>query len=130
MKLFAAICGLAALTTAVVNFRILRRFDAMYADLGAELPAITRSLLASHGALPTALLAASALVALVGILRKSSQWMVAGGIACIVMMLGAATIIPSALTAPLSKLLSRDHPPAVRPPVEAGPERADDSIED
>ncbi len=130
MKLFASICGVAALTTAAVNFQILRKFEAMYADLGAELPAITRFLLSTHGALPTALLAASAMVVLVGILRKSNRWMLAGGIACIVMMLGAATVIPFALMVPLSKLLSKDHPPAVPPAVEAGPERADDSIED
>ena len=128
MKLVASICGVAALMTAAVNFRILRNFEAMYAQLETPLPAITRCLLWSKGALPTGLLAASAVVVLVGILRKSNRWMLAGGIASIVMMLGSATVVPFALMIPLSKLLTQDHPPAV-PPVPVT-ERAGDSIAD
>ena len=108
MKLFAVVCGIASLMTAAINHRILVRFDAMYANLAEEpLPAVTRALLWKGGALPTGLLLASSVIVLVGLLRKSNRWMLAGGIAALVFMLGAATIVPAALMTPVGRMIQK-----------------------
>ena len=119
MKLFASICGVASLMTAAVNFGILRKFGVVYAGADFELPLATRCILWNGGLLPTALLVASAVAVLAGILRKNNRWMLVGGIAGILMLLGAATIVPAALLVPMGKMLTRGHPPAV-PPAPGG----------
>ena len=104
MKLFAAICGTAALVTAGVSYYILSRFDAMYDHLETPLPALTRALLWKSGTVPTALLLANAVIVFAGLQRKNNRLMVAGGVSTILLMLGAATVIPSALLLPLEKV--------------------------
>jgi hypothetical protein len=113
MKLFATICAVASLMTAAVNFGILRKFGAMYAGAETELPTVTRIVVWSGGALPTGLLVASALAVFAGLARQDKRLMVTGGIAGILMMLAAATVVPAALLIPMGKWLTEGHPPAL-----------------
>ena len=105
MKLFAPICGTAGLMTAAINHRILSLFNASYGELETPLPALTRALLWNDGIVYTGLLLVSALVVFGGLWRKNRQVMLGGGIATLVLILGAATLVPAALMHPLEKLL-------------------------
>jgi hypothetical protein len=129
MKLFAAICGTAALVTAALNHRILSRFDAMYGELGTPLPALTRTLLWKGGIVSTGLLIISAIVVFAGLLRKNNRLIWAGGVSAIALMLGAATIVPAALMLPLEKVLHEGDTGVPRPQPAPTPAK-DDSIRD
>ncbi|MCW1923624.1 hypothetical protein OKA05_13750 [Luteolibacter arcticus] len=127
MKLFAAICGTAALVTAAYNHHILSRFAKMYGHLETPLPDLTRALLWKGGMGTTGLFLASAIVVFTGLLRKNNGLMVAGGVSVIVLMLGAATIVPTALIVPVEKVL-HDGDTGVARPAPAPVPAKDDSI--
>jgi len=129
MKLFAAICGTAALMTAALNHRILSRFDAIYGHLETPLPTLTRTLLWKGGIVSTGLLIVSAIVVLAGLLRKNNRVILAGGVAAIALMLGAATLVPAALMLPLEKALHEGGTGVTRPKPAPAPAK-DDSIRD
>ena len=129
MKFFAAICGTAALVTAFVNHRTLSVYHARYGELAIPLPTLTRAILWKVGLVPTSLLVASAIVVFAGLLRKNSKVMLAGGIATIVLMLGAATLVPIALMMPLEKILLEGGGGGTRPKPAAAPAEKD-SIRD
>jgi hypothetical protein len=129
MKLFAAICGTAALVTAGVNHRILSVYHARYEELAIPQPPLTRAILWKVGLVPTSLMLASAILVFAGLFRKNNQVMLAGGIATIVLMLGAATLVPAALMLPLEKFLM-DGGGGVTPPRPAATPAEKDSIRD
>jgi len=126
MKLFAAICATAALVTAAVSYRILSKFATSYSHHETELPALTGALLWKGGLMPPALLLASAAVVFTGLVRKNNALMVTGGVSTILLMLGAATIVPTALMLPLEKALHQGDsgvplPKSAATPVEIQP---------
>jgi hypothetical protein len=129
MKLFAAICGTAGLVTAAVTYLILSKFAARYDHLETPLPALTQVLLWQGGMMPPALLLASAIAVFTGLARKNNRLMVAGGVSTILLMLGAATVVPSALLLPLDNALHGGDSGVTRPKPAAPPVEKD-SIRD
>jgi hypothetical protein len=105
MKFFAAMCGTAALVTAAVMYHVLGNFAATYDRAETTLPALTQALLWKGGVVPPALLFASAIIVFAGLLRKNNQVMLTGGIATIVLMFGAATLVPIGVMLPLEKIM-------------------------
>jgi hypothetical protein len=125
MKLYAAICGTAALVTAAVVYRILSGFAATYGSLETPLPALTRALLWKGGTVPPALLLASAVVVFAGLARKNNRLMAIGGVSSILLMLGAATVVPTQLLLPLEKVWNQGGSGAVRPKPAPAPVEKD-----
>jgi len=126
MKLFAAICGTAALMTSGVSYYILSRFGAYYANFEIPLPLLTQAILWKGGLVPPTLLLASAIVVFAGLVRKNNPLMIAGGVFTLLLMLGAATVVPAALMLPMEKRAHEGEPGLMRPsrtspPVEKHP---------
>lgn len=112
MKLSASLCGIASLFTGFITYQILRKFAALYGMLGVTLPGYARWMLWGEGILPGALLAASAVIVLIGLLTHRKGWQLAGAVSGILLMAGAATIVPAGIMMPLANLLAEDVTPA------------------
>jgi hypothetical protein len=129
MKLFAAICGTAALMTSGVSYYILSRFGSYYEKLGIPLPKLTEALLWNGGVVPPALLLASAIVVFAGLIRKNNPLMIGGGVSTLLLMLGAATVVPTALMLPMEERAHEGETGLMRPSRGPAPEEKD-SIHD
>lgn len=124
MKLFAAMCGSAALMTAGVSYYILSRFDAYYQNFESPLPLLTQAVLWQGGVMTPSLLLLSAIVIFVGLALKNNPLTIAGGVLALLLMLGAATVVPAGLMLPMEKNAHEGEPGLMRPgSAQASPEK-------
>jgi len=103
MKLFAAICGTAALMTSGVSYYILYRFGTYYEKMGIPLPELTEAILWKGGVVPPTLLFLCAVTVFTGLVRKNNPLIIGGGVSTLLLMLGAATLVPTALMLPMEE---------------------------
>lgn len=111
MKLSASLCGIASLFTGVITYQILRNFSAVYGNLDVTLPGYARWMLWGNGSFPGLLLAASSVIVLIGLVTGRRKWLLAGAVSGILLMAGAATIVPAGIMMPVANMLAEDVAP-------------------
>jgi type II secretory pathway component PulF len=105
MRTFSYIVAVLALGAGIVCLGVVPRFNAIYEEMGAELPSLTRVLLGSSGLLPGGIFILLAVLILVfAVFGRYRLSAFASGITLLIMLAGAA-IGPVFLMKPLSKII-------------------------
>ena len=105
MRTFSYIVSVLALGAGIVCIGIVPKFKAMYEEVGADLPSLTRVFLGSSGLLPGGIFILLAVLILVfAVLGKYRLSAYVSGIALLIMLAGVV-IGPAILMRPLSKII-------------------------
>ncbi len=125
MRTFSYIVAVLALGAGIVSIvvciGIVPKFEAMYEEMGADLPSLTRVFLGSSGLLPGGIFILLAVLILVfAVLGKCRLSAYVSGIALLIMLAGAV-IMPVILMKPLSMLIQEIDAPTETQKAESGP---------